>query len=151
MTLDDLRNAITDDWLTDAEARVRKEPDALETLFARAGRKLGSRPIKDGWTAGEAGRALLLAFRPDQTKEIYHHGDAKEKLAVLKALPLTFENARALMTADWHTQHPTPFFDFLKAEKAKVAAQISVAPRFAQVVPAGTTIVIQPPVAPVRL
>ena len=93
-TLDDLRKALgpgAHDWLDDAAARVRNEPQALAPLFARAGRKLGKEPLPDapGWTAGRAGRALLLAGQPaERVAEIYHHGDAAEKLAVLQALPL---------------------------------------------------------------
>ena len=92
MTLDDLREALGEtehDWLSDAAARVRNEPAALAPLFARAERKLGREPLLDGWTKGRAGRALLLEGQPaPRVVEIYHQGDAAEKLAVLEALPL---------------------------------------------------------------
>ncbi|MEV6495473.1 EboA domain-containing protein, partial [Actinoplanes sp. NPDC051633] len=92
MTLDDLRKAVpANDWLTDAEARVTAEPGALEILYARAERKLGRDEVAEGWTAGQAGRAILLAKRPEQAEDVYRHGDAAEKLAVLKALPLVEE------------------------------------------------------------
>jgi hypothetical protein len=86
-TLDELEQALgvpQKEWLS----RAKAEPDALETNFARAERKLGREQVAPGWTAGQAGRALLLATRPKQAETIYRHGDAAEKLAVLKALPL---------------------------------------------------------------
>ena len=96
MTLDDLRAALGavpgKALLDDALARVRSEPDAAGSLFARAERKLGREPLADGsaWTAGRAGRALLLAelADPDRIVTLYHQGDAAERLAVLAALPL---------------------------------------------------------------
>jgi len=96
MTLDDLRAALTAvpgrPWLDDALARVRTDPDAAGPLFARAERKLGREPLADGsaWTAGRAGRALLLAelADPERIVTLYHQGDAAERLAVLAALPL---------------------------------------------------------------
>jgi hypothetical protein len=91
-TLDDLRAALGEaQWLTDAEARVRREPGAAGPLFARADRKLGREPLPDApeWTAGQAGRAILLAaVDPDRVVTLYQQGDAHERLAVLKALPL---------------------------------------------------------------
>ncbi len=92
MTLDDLRSALgAPEWLVDAEARVRREPDAAGPLFARADRKLGREPLPDApqWTAGQAGRAVLLAALDAATvATLYRQGDANERLAVLKALPL---------------------------------------------------------------
>lgn len=90
MRLDELREALPrNDWLDEAEARVQADPDALPSLFARADRKLGRDEVVPGWTAGQAGRALLLQNRSqEQVRQLYDHGDAAEKLAVLKALPL---------------------------------------------------------------
>ena len=96
MTLDDLRAALAAvpgrEWLDDALARVRTDPDAAGPLFARAERKLGRAPLADGsaWTAGRAGRVLLLAELADPARivTLYHQGDAAERLAVLTALPL---------------------------------------------------------------
>jgi hypothetical protein len=90
VTLTELREALPpSDWLAEAEDRVRKDPDALPSMFARADRKLGREPVKADWTAGQAGRALLLAGQDAATvRALYEHGDAAEKLAVLKALPL---------------------------------------------------------------
>ncbi|MFI7542617.1 EboA domain-containing protein [Actinoplanes sp. NPDC049599] len=96
MTLDDLRAALSAvpgrAWLDDALVRVRTDPDAAGPLFARAERKLGREPLAGGgaWTAGRAGRALLLAALadPDRVVTLYQQGDAAERLAVLAALPL---------------------------------------------------------------
>jgi hypothetical protein len=90
VTLDELRDALPDsEWLAEAESRAAAEPAALPSLFARADRKLGREPVTGGWTAGQVGRALLLRGRaPERIIEIYQRGDAAEKLAVLKALPL---------------------------------------------------------------
>ncbi len=100
MTLEELRTALTGvagfAWLTGAEAGVRAEPDTVGRLFAQADRRLGKEPLPDcpHWTAGQAARALLLGAltaAPDPVDRIvgvYSHGDAAERLAVLKALPL---------------------------------------------------------------
>jgi hypothetical protein len=100
MTLDGLRATLTRvpgySWLTGAEAGVRADPDTVGRLFARADRRLGREPLPDHpqWTGGQAARALLLAAltaAPDPVDRIvavYHQGDAAERLAVLKALPL---------------------------------------------------------------
>ena len=85
MTLDDLREALPDkEWLQGAQNTTE-----ITRLFARADRQLGRDEVVPGWTAGQAGRALLLSGQsPEQIRELYDHGDAAEKLAVLKALPL---------------------------------------------------------------
>jgi hypothetical protein len=100
MTLDELRAALTGvthySWLTGAEASVRADPDTVGRFFAQADRRLGREPLPDRphWTGGQAGRALLLgalldAVDPvDRIVAVYSHGDAAERLAVLKALPL---------------------------------------------------------------
>jgi hypothetical protein len=53
---------------------------------------MGRQPLPGapGWTAGQAARALLLAALDDaeQLMLLYHRGDASERLAVLRALPL---------------------------------------------------------------
>jgi hypothetical protein len=100
MTPDDLRAALCAhpqrDWLVAAEAHVRTDPDAVATLFARTERTLGRAPLPDHpqWTAGRAGRALLLmalSTTPDRVERItavYTQGDPGERIAVLQALPL---------------------------------------------------------------
>ncbi len=92
-SLDELRTALATapgrDWLRDAEAGVRANPGRV---FAQADRKLGRDPLPGapGWTAGQAARAILLAALDDtdQLLLLYRHGDAAERLAVLRALPL---------------------------------------------------------------
>ena len=96
MTPDELRAALPGvperEWLADAEARVRADPESAGSLFARAGRKLGRQPLpgRGEWTGGQIGRVLLLIALgdPTRTAQLYQHGDATEKLAVLSALPL---------------------------------------------------------------
>jgi hypothetical protein len=100
MTLDELRAALAAapgrGWLAGAEAAVRADPDAVGPLFAQADRKLGREPLPADprWTAGRAGRALLLsalAGTPrglDRIVAVYRQGDPPERLAVLQALPL---------------------------------------------------------------
>ncbi|MEU7618799.1 EboA domain-containing protein [Micromonospora rifamycinica] len=99
MTPDRLRAALEGvpdpDWLTTALRRVAAEPDTVARYFPAAGRRCGRHdlPGAPGWTADEAARTLLLAALPadqaaGQAEEVYRHGDAAEKRAVLKALPL---------------------------------------------------------------
>ncbi|WFE61812.1 EboA domain-containing protein [Micromonospora sp. WMMD714] len=99
MTPDRLRAALEGvpdpDWLTTALGRVAAEPGAVARYFPAAGRRCGRHelPGAPGWTADEAARTLLLAALPadhaaGQAEEVYRHGDAAEKRAVLKALPL---------------------------------------------------------------
>jgi hypothetical protein len=96
MTLDDLRTALKAapgrDWLDDAEARVRAEPGQAPRLFAQADRRMGREPLAGAgdWSAGQAARAVLLAALDDAETIalLYLQGDAAERLAVLRALPL---------------------------------------------------------------
>jgi hypothetical protein len=95
-TLGELFAAVPrDGWLGEALERVAADPDAIARLFPAAGRKCGRAPLADaqGWTADEAARALLLAALPADrvataAETAYRYGDADEKRAVLKALPL---------------------------------------------------------------
>lgn len=110
MDSDDLRAALADapgvpdrGWLREALARVAAEPDAVGRLFAAAGRRCGRAPLPaaPGWTADEAARALLLRALPAdrvaaQAETLYRYGDAAEKRAVLKALPLLPIGAEAV-------------------------------------------------------
>ncbi|WBB54479.1 EboA domain-containing protein [Verrucosispora sp. WMMD573] len=98
MTVDELRAALRGvpdpDWLATALDRVAAEPTAIARFFPAAGRRCGRHDLPDlpGWTADEAARALLLASLPadhaEQAETLYRTGDAAEKRAVLKALPL---------------------------------------------------------------
>ncbi|MEV4568797.1 EboA domain-containing protein [Nonomuraea sp. NPDC049419] len=95
MTTDRLRKALAVTpawpWLEEALAAAADRPDSAVRSFAAAGRRAGRAALADapGWTADEAARALLLAaLPPGQASAYYEHGDADEKRAVLKALPL---------------------------------------------------------------
>ncbi|GIJ09153.1 EboA domain-containing protein [Micromonospora andamanensis] len=98
MTVDELRAALRGvpdpDWLATALDRVAAEPATIARFFPAVGRRCGRDDLPDlpGWTADEAARALLLASLPadhaGQAETLYRTGDAAEKRAVLKALPL---------------------------------------------------------------
>ena len=80
MKLDDLKAAIDPEWAGTLPPR---------RAFTRAGRLLGHGQLADGWTTADAGRAVLLAgMTPEEITTVYQEGDAGERLAVLKALPL---------------------------------------------------------------
>ncbi|MCF6473484.1 sugar phosphate isomerase [Nonomuraea sp. MG754425] len=86
-------------WLEQALA----EPGRFTRSFAAAGRRTGRAPLPGapGWTADEAVRALLLESLPPgraaaEAHDLYRHGDADEKRAVLKALPMLPAGADAL-------------------------------------------------------
>ncbi|MEU7172801.1 EboA domain-containing protein [Micromonospora tulbaghiae] len=98
MTPDRLRAALRGvpdpQWLDAALRRVATEPTAVERFFAAAARRCGRGPLPDlpGWTADDAARALLLTALPNghavAAETLYRQGDAAEKRAVLRALPL---------------------------------------------------------------
>jgi hypothetical protein len=98
MTPDRLRAALCGvpdpQWLDAALCRVATEPGAIPRLFAAAARRCGREPLPDlpGWAVDEAARALLLTALPADhavlADSLYSHGDAAEKRAVLRALPL---------------------------------------------------------------
>ncbi|MFB6398103.1 EboA domain-containing protein [Polymorphospora lycopeni] len=105
MDLDDLRSALAGTagggWLAEALDRIAGEPGAVGRLFAAAGRRVGRAPLTAGWSADEAARALLLAALPadlvaERAETLYRFGDAAEKRAVLKALPLLPVGAAAV-------------------------------------------------------
>ncbi|MDI6098793.1 EboA domain-containing protein [Actinoplanes sp. NEAU-A12] len=90
-----LKDSPGDGWLTAGVERVGDDPPSITRLFAAAGRHCGraALPHVPGWTGDQAARALLLLALPaaDLRRyigDLYRHGDAGEKLAVLKALPL---------------------------------------------------------------
>nr|MDT0658470.1 EboA domain-containing protein [Micromonospora sp. DSM 115978] len=82
-------------WLAETLRRVAAEPEAVVRPFAAAGRRCGTGPLPalPGWTADEAARVLLLVALPSdglaaRVARLYEWGDAAEKRAVLRALPL---------------------------------------------------------------
>ncbi|ROT28129.1 EboA domain-containing protein [Micromonospora sp. HM5-17] len=95
-TLDELRAVVpAQGWLGEALERVAADPAAIGRLFPAVGRRCGRAPLPDapGWSTDEAARALLLAALPAErvaaeAETLYRYGDAAEKRAVLKALPL---------------------------------------------------------------
>ncbi|MET7950768.1 EboA domain-containing protein [Micromonospora sp. NPDC005324] len=98
MTPDSLRAALggvpDPDWLDTALRRVTTEPAAITRLFPAVGRRCGRAALPDapGWTADDAARVLLLTSLPGEhaayAERLYQHGDAAERRAVLRALPL---------------------------------------------------------------
>ncbi|SEG91906.1 hypothetical protein SAMN05444920_107386 [Nonomuraea solani] len=89
-----LRDTEHGTWLDGALAAAGR-PETIRRSFAAAGRRTGRAPLPGapGWTADEAARALLLAALPpgrlpEEAHDLYRYGDADEKRAVLKALPL---------------------------------------------------------------
>jgi hypothetical protein len=98
MTPDQLRAALRGvpdpDWLDAALRRIAAEPAAITRLSPAAGRRCGRAPLPDapGWTADDAARVLLLTALPAEHARyadlLYRHGDAAERRAVLRALPL---------------------------------------------------------------
>ncbi|MEH0821864.1 MULTISPECIES: EboA domain-containing protein [Micromonospora] len=98
MTPDRLRAALRGvpdpQWLDAALRRVATEPTAVGRFFTTAARRCGREPLPDlpGWAADEAARALLLTALPNghaaAAETLYRHGDAAERRAVLRALPL---------------------------------------------------------------
>jgi hypothetical protein len=89
--------AIADDgWLSTALARVTAEPAAIAHLFPTVARHCGRAPTAvPGWSTDDAARALLLRSLPmrggalaEWVGSLYRHGDAAEKRAVLRALPM---------------------------------------------------------------
>jgi hypothetical protein len=95
-TLGQLRAGVpVQGWLGEALERVAGDPAAIGRLFPAAGRRCGREPLVDvpDWSTDEAARALLLAALPAdrvaaEAEALYRYGDAAEKRAVLKALPL---------------------------------------------------------------
>lgn len=89
-----LRGVPDPEWLDTALRRVAAEPATIPRWFAAAGRRCGRGALPDlpGWTADDAARVLLLTALPADHAEhataLYRHGDAAEKRAVLRALPL---------------------------------------------------------------
>ncbi|WBB79728.1 EboA domain-containing protein [Micromonospora sp. WMMD882] len=98
MTPDELRAALRDvpdpGWLAAAERDVATDPTTLGRHVAAAGRRCGRGPLpgRPDWTVDDAARALLLTALPADhatwATTVYRQGDAAEKRAVLRALPM---------------------------------------------------------------
>jgi hypothetical protein len=69
---------------------------------------------------------------------------------ILRNLPLTYENARPLLASDWHGQHPSALYDYLK--NVRDHGTIKIAKPYGILVRGGDgSLVIQPPLSPVPL
>jgi hypothetical protein len=102
MTPERLRAALTEEltdtaWLEMAVELVAHQPGAIGKLVPAAGRRCGRTPLStlDGWTIDDAARVVLLSAVPlrgadlvTELEALYRYGDAAEKRAVLRALPL---------------------------------------------------------------
>lgn len=82
-------------WLDTALETVTRQPSAVARLFPAAGRQCGRWALATlpGWTVEDAARVLLLTRLPAEAlatelEPLYRYGDAAEKRAVLRALPL---------------------------------------------------------------
>ncbi|MGI5177749.1 EboA domain-containing protein [Dactylosporangium sp. CA-152071] len=96
---DSLTAELTDTvWLDTALETVARQPSAIGRLFPAAGRRCGRWALNGagglpGWTVDDAARVLLLTRLPEsalqtELEPLYRYGDAAEKRAVLRALPL---------------------------------------------------------------
>jgi hypothetical protein len=92
-------------WLDEAADTIWRRSEALTGLFAAAARHCGRQQLAaaPGWTADEAARTILLSALelPEEAliahvEEVYVYGDAAEKRAVLRALPLLPVGDRAV-------------------------------------------------------
>ncbi|MEU7875700.1 EboA domain-containing protein [Dactylosporangium sp. NPDC049140] len=88
-----LRAELTDTvWLDTALETVGRQPAAIARLFPAVGRRCGRWMLQEppGWSVDDAARVLLLTSMKDTSEipQLYRHGDAAEKRAVLRALPL---------------------------------------------------------------
>jgi hypothetical protein len=84
-------------WLEAALTSVAAEPAAITGLFPAVSRRCGRDPMPEpaGWSIDDATRVLLLTelpldgtFLAGEVEQLYRYGDAAEKRAVLRALPL---------------------------------------------------------------
>jgi len=101
-----LQGRLSDDaerWLAAAVARIAADVRAIRPLFPAVGRKCGRGPLQvdelPGWTVDDAARVVLLAALPRggvalmaEIGELYRYGDAAEKRAVLRGLPMLLIN-----------------------------------------------------------
>ncbi|MGA5066346.1 EboA domain-containing protein [Streptomyces exfoliatus] len=107
-TQSDIRKALAADlsteqhaWLAAALRSVQENPPGIDRFFAAAGRGCGRSVLTAApekladWTRDDAARALLLVALPphreavvDAVARLYRSGDAAERRAVLRALPL---------------------------------------------------------------
>jgi hypothetical protein len=82
-------------WFAEARQQIAADRAALARLFPAVGRKCGrgqlwtDDPELIGWTVDDAVRTLLLLGASiEDVTAVYNYGDATERRAVLRALPL---------------------------------------------------------------
>jgi L-ribulose-5-phosphate 3-epimerase len=82
------------EWLAVAAEEVAGDPAAIARHFPVAARRCGRAPLTAGWSADEAGRAVLLlslrlppAELAGVVQATYRAGDTAERRAVLRTLP----------------------------------------------------------------
>lgn len=106
MTPEQLRTALATElppsaasWLAVATRRVHDDPTAIRVVFPTVGRHCGRARLHveplAGWTCDDAVRAVLLVdltltgdALAGEIGDLYRYGDAAERRAVLRALPL---------------------------------------------------------------
>lgn len=93
----------TDHWLRESMAEIVVDPAALPIVFAKAGRRMGRRPLQPDvdptgvlfGTTGDHARSLLIGrlgalLAPDELAAallgLYHGGDSAERRGVLRGL-----------------------------------------------------------------
>jgi hypothetical protein len=95
-------------WIQETTAELAREPTAIRTRFAMAGRKVGREPLDTAddpedvhaWTVDDAARTLMLAALGEEAeaelRDLYRYGDAAERRGLLRALPYLPLGDRAL-------------------------------------------------------
>jgi hypothetical protein len=102
ITADQLRQSLFTDltdstWFDSARAAIAQRPSTIGRLFPAVGRNCGRAPLSgvEDWTVDEAVRVLLLTALPlrgaslgGAIEALYRFGDAAEKRAILRGLPM---------------------------------------------------------------
>jgi hypothetical protein len=100
-------------WLAATREEVAADPTRIRGRFPAVGRAVGRGPLDPdvaddedffAWTVDDAARTLLLAelgsHLDDELADLYRHGDAAEKRAVLRALPVLDVGDRGVAFVD---------------------------------------------------
>jgi hypothetical protein len=112
-------------WLDERVAEAAADPAAIRTAFPSVSRRVGRQPLDPAdvaddpfaWTVDDAARALLVAAlpdaaRPDELREVYRHGDARERRGALRSLDV----------ADGGPAAPALVGDALRANDVRLVA-----------------------------
>lgn len=138
--LDALREIVGSAWLDEQLG----DPAKLRVAFSGAGRRLGQDPVSAAGMPAlgrdELGRiALLVAASADAetTRELFRRGDARERQAVLRALPLLAEPAAHLELAiDACRTNVVPVFEAIACDNPYPAREFPDAAFFQMVLKA---------------